>query len=1008
MQMEVSLSANRATGGRQKQNGGAGRAAAGRKAASEPKGGRAAGTARTGASGSGAAAKGGRAPLLDSRLKRELAGVLIAILAIALFIAVVAPGEAILSRAASDIFRLIIGLGAFALPFLMFVWAASFFIERDIAASAIRLAIGLGLIFVSVLSLLGLTTPNAAADPGLVFEGQMLKDHGGYFGGAIAWALLTLVGEGISFVILIGLMMVGAVLIGFSITAVVARVRGLIERRREKHTEEFLPGAYQLDAAAAGSSNSRRLRDGLLAATAQLGAEATPTAVLAPDAAAAAGGPGQGRDGAADDGLDGLDALGDLGSTRRKIVSLSDGALDHPDDNDLEKPDATVLLDGSPARHANRTPSTEKTKASARSAQASAQPTGGISQTDFKLPAASLLRVSRGKASTKAGESELRRTAQILQETIDQFGVDAAVEGWIAGPTVTLFKISLGEGVRLNKINALDEDIALALAAPAVRIFSPVPGTTLVGIEVPNIERSDVLLGDVLPFAAEGPLQLAVGKDVEGAAIVANLEKMPHLLIGGTTGSGKSVAINAMIMSVLMRATPAEVRMILIDPKMVELSLYNDIPHLYVPVVTDAQKAAAALAWGVIEMERRLKVFQKAGVKNIAQYNDYVRRELEKAAVQAERQAAKAAADAERAAAKAAADAERAAAERQAERSAADAAQAVRDARAARSGQAAYAERDEWDAQDGWDAEDGWDAGDSWDEQGAEDEPGAGGGKTAVANAAGPGESRAAAAATTTTATAATTRLGASSAFDADDELPEEMPLILIVIDELADLMMVAGKEVETSISRLAQLARAAGLHLIIATQRPSTNVITGLIKANIVNRIAFNVASGIDSRVILDGPGAEDLIGRGDLLFSRPEYGKPQRVQGCIVSEREIEMVVGFLKEQGAPEYHEDILATAVAGISTTNVGGFGNGSDDDPLVWEAADIVVSSGLGSTSTLQRRLKVGYARAGRIMDILEQKGVVGPPNGSKARDVLIDDILDLESLKAIEAADGDW
>ncbi|MDR0347004.1 MAG: hypothetical protein LBH56_01335, partial [Coriobacteriales bacterium] len=506
-----------------------------------------------------------------------------------------------------------------------------------------------------------------------------------------------------------------------------------------------------------------------------------------------------------------------------------------------------------------------------------------------------------------------------LQATIEEFGVDARVEGWVAGPTVTLFKLALGEGVRLNKINALADDIALALAAPAVRIFSPIPGTTLVGIEVPNTSRSMVLLGDVLPDAPPGPLQLAVGKDVEGDSIVANLEKMPHLLIGGTTGSGKSVAINAMIMSILMRATPAQIRMILIDPKMVELSLYNDIPHLYVPVVTDAQKAAAALAWGVLEMERRLKVFQQAGVKNIAQYNAQVaeeRKRLEKI--------------------------------RQAEAKAAEA-------------QAAKEEGTDGD----------------------KDGP--------------------ACLTTRPSPLAATSASGPKTTFGEDGVT--EMPLIVIVIDELADLMMVAGKEVETSISRLAQLARAAGLHLIIATQRPSTNVITGLIKANIVNRIAFNVASGIDSRVILDGPGAEDLIGTGDLLFSRPEYGKPQRIQGCYVSEPEIEAVVDFLKSQAAPEYHEDILATAVGGISTSMIAD--GGGEDDPLVWEAAEIIVSSGFGSTSTLQRRLKVGYARAGRIMDMLEQKGVVGPPNGSKPREVLIDDVLDLESLKAIEGADAE-
>jgi S-DNA-T family DNA segregation ATPase FtsK/SpoIIIE len=869
-------------------------------------------------------------PLLDSRLKRELIGVLIAILAIVLFIAVVAPGTAILSRPASDLFRLIIGLGSYILPFLMFIWAASFFIEKDIAASALRLGIGLALIFINALALFGLMTPGADQSPDLIFETSALMTHGGYVGGGISWALLRLVGQGISLVILIGLILVGAVLIGFSITKVIARIRALFARRRaSKKDAELLPGAYDLDGDLGRGSAGRRARDWAVTATAQLAGEVAPTHQLDVDFS-------EGNQGRIP--FDALDALGDLGSTRR---ILAGGAIDADGADGLEAADgehadSTVLLggdgtgigaDAGSRQRAGAGLSRGATTETTATGASRASSTNPLSETPFKLPSLKLLKVSRAKASTRAGESELRRVAAELQETIEEFGVDAQVEGWVAGPTVTLFKLSLGEGVRLNKINALADDIALALAAPAVRIFSPIPGTTLVGIEVPNVNRSMVLLGDVLPGSPDGPLQLAIGKDVEGDSIVANLEKMPHLLIGGTTGSGKSVAVNSMIMSILMRATPAQVRMILIDPKMVELSLYNDIPHLYVPVVTDAQKAAAALAWGVLEMERRLKVFQQAGVKNIAQYNSYVRSEQAKAA----------------------------------------------EAEAAEAAEAAVALN-------------GGDGDENADENGSKSE------KRNV------GGSRSAA---TYAYTSATSALEPGYG---EDGLTE-MPLIVIIIDELADLMMVAGKDVETSISRLAQLARAAGLHLIIATQRPSTNVITGLIKANIVNRIAFNVASGIDSRVILDCPGAENLIGTGDLLFSRPEYGKPQRIQGCFVSEPEIEAVVDFLKEQGEPEYHEDILATAVGGISTTSFTD-GGGGDDDPLIWEAADIVVSSGFGSTSTLQRRLKVGYARAGRIMDMLEQKGVVGPPNGSKPREVLIDDVLDLESLRAFEESDG--
>lgn len=482
-------------------------------------------------------------------------------------------------------------------------------------------------------------------------------------------------------------------------------------------------------------------------------------------------------------------------------------------------------------------------------------------QDGFVLPAPDCLEAPSGDVKI-APDSDLRITADKLQATLGEFGISAKVVGWVPGPTVTLFKVDLPAGIRVSRITALNDDIALALAAPGVRVFAPIPGTTYVGIEIPNKNRQTVLLSEVLSDAKAGPLQMAVGKDVEGKSIVADLARMPHLLIGGTTGSGKSVSINSMIMSILMRATPSEVRLILIDPKRVEFTPYNGIPHLYVPVVTEPKEAASVLSWGVAEMENRLRIFSENGVRNIGGYN-------------------------------------------------------------------AKAQK--------------------------------------------------------------------------DDEL-EQLPYIVIIIDELADLMMAMGKEVEFSISRIAQLARAAGIHLIVATQRPSTNVVTGLIKANITNRIAFNVASGIDSRVILDTGGAESLIGLGDLLFNKPEFSKPLRVQGCYVSEDEIAKVVNHLKKQGEPDYHNDILKTNVITIGDTNPQAGGAVGDDDSLLWEAADMVVSAQHGSTSSLQRRFKIGYARAGRIMDMLEEKGIVGPQNGSKPREVLIDH-MELESLKALSDYD---
>ncbi len=484
----------------------------------------------------------------------------------------------------------------------------------------------------------------------------------------------------------------------------------------------------------------------------------------------------------------------------------------------------------------------------------------------FELPASSLLVRSPESASRhRATEKELTSVARLIEETLATFDIPARVHSWTPGPTVTMYELELHKGIKVNRVTALADDLALALAAPTVRILAPIPGKSLVGIEVPNERRSTVTLGDVLSSPATqsaGPLFLGIGKDVAGDSVVADLATMPHLLIAGSTGTGKSVCINALLMSVLMRATPAEVRLILIDPKRIELSLYNGVPHLYVPVVTEPKEAASALHWAVTEMDARLKRLQKAGARNIGAYNAMV--------------------------------------------------------------------------QDG-------------------------------------------------TVT----------------EAAEEMPYLMIVIDELADLMMVAAKEVEDSICRLAQLARAAGIHLVVATQRPSTDIITGLIKTNITNRIAFAVSSGIDSRVILDQPGAEKLVGGGDMLFTTPAWPKPRRIQGAFVTESEIGQVVAHLKDQSEPDYHEEILHLKVA-----TSGSGGEAGDDDPLLWEAADIVVTSGMGSTSLLQRRLKVGYARAGRIMDMLETRGVVGMPDGSKPREVLVD-VEGLEAVKAFERRDGD-
>ena len=751
--------------------------------------------------------------LLDERTRRDITGVAFAVLAVVLFVAAVLPTNAVVTSFVSTALHLSLGLGAYLLPFLLLIIGASFLARFDRERVPVRVAVGLVMIFVAALSLLALFTPESAPDSvDRLFLSDELAARGGYLGAGIAWVGISLFGQAVTCIVMIGIVLAGLVIIGFSVSKLVERMK--------RSTGAKVP---------------------VVPTTGEV-VEAGATNVL-PRAKDAKGRPSKPR--CASQSLV-TQAIGN------RAASTEEGGGEAPQ----------TLTRKLGRKHDKSDSSSAAPKPSASSTPlASPRPADG-----FVLPPADLLAVSKNSKKDRASDAELADTAACLQETLESFAIMAEVVGWVAGPTVTLFKVDLPAGVRVSRITALEQDIALALAAPGVRIFAPIPGTNYVGIEVPNRTRQSVLLGDVIKDADEGPLQIVIGKDVEGRSIVSDLAKMPHLLIGGTTGSGKSVSINAMIMSILMRATPSEVRFIMIDPKRVEFTPYNGIPHLYVPVVTEPREAASALSWGVAEMERRLKVFSKVGARNIGQYNAKVQAEL-----------------------------------------------------------AAQQKAIE-----------------------AGEEPPAG-------------------------------------------ELGAELPYLVIIIDELADLMMNVGKEVEFSISRIAQLARAAGIHLIVATQRPSTNVVTGLIKANITNRISFNVASGIDSRVILDTPGAENLIGLGDLLLSKPEFARPQRIQGCYVSEDEINAVVAMLKDQGEPEYHSEILQTNLITLGASQPDGSGGGvSDDDPLIWEAADIVVSSGLGSTSNIQRRLKVGYSRAGRIMDMLEEKGVVGPPNGSKPREVLVD------------------
>ena len=689
----------------------------------------------------------------------------------------------------------------------------------------IRVGVGIALLGISIVGLLQL----GAGNPSISGPSEALRDAGGYLGAIVGGGLHALVGNAGAVIVLVCIGILGAVLApgvplrtvgGWLLLAARWVLRSLRRLFELPAAEEVVDPSAAADAKSDDAPVPRRrvidLGDAPEANEIDLEQEARPEA-----------------------------------PKPRVAPVLYDQA---EDDDAPAVPIVSAALEGvGAAKDRKKVRSGE-----ARPAEQLAIDIPGYEPGVWKLPARDVLKKSTARELDRRQVEEGGRT---LESTLHEFGVDARLVGMTVGPTVTRYELELGAGVKVNKVTNLGHDIAYAMASADVRILAPIPGRSAIGVEVPNKQRQLVTLGDILDSdeanRATHPLEVGLGRDIAGRSLMVNMAKMPHLLIAGATGAGKSSCINGVITSILMRSTPDQVRMILVDPKRVELGAYNDLPHLLTPVVTNPKKAANALDWAVREMEMRYDMLADVGVRDITGYNAM------------------------------------------------------------------------------------FDRGDLPSKTDPEPDTG---------------------------------------------KYYERLPFILIVIDELADLMMVAARDVEQSICRLAQMARAVGIHLVIATQRPSVDVITGVIKANVPSRFAFSVSSLTDSRVILDQPGAEKLVGQGDMLMLTASSSRAQRIQCSWVEEDCVRKVAAHWRRQTNELRYVEGIAEDTPG---SGIGGGGVDDEDDDLLPQAMELVVRSGMGSTSMLQRKLRVGFSRAGRLMDLLERRGVVGPSEGSKARAVLM-------------------